>query len=36
MILSQYVGFYRFATKKQSGIWEKVDRKSFVGDSEFQ
>jgi cellulose synthase/poly-beta-1,6-N-acetylglucosamine synthase-like glycosyltransferase len=36
MILSQYGGFYRFATKKQPGVWEKANRKDFVGDAEFQ
>jgi cellulose synthase/poly-beta-1,6-N-acetylglucosamine synthase-like glycosyltransferase len=36
MILSQYVGFYRFATKRQSGIWEKSNRKNLMGDAEFQ
>lgn len=36
MILSQYAGLYRFVTKKQSGIWEKAARKSFVGDAGFR
>ncbi len=36
MILSQYAGFYRFATKKQSGIWEKAARKNFLENTGFQ
>ena len=30
MVLSQYVGFYRFLTKRQTVLWEKAGRKLFV------
>ena len=30
MIVSQYTGFYRFLTKRQTVLWEKVGRKLFV------
>ncbi|MDQ6609455.1 MAG: glycosyltransferase, partial [Bacteroidota bacterium] len=33
MILSQYAGFYRFITKRQSGVWEKAERNSFAGSA---
>jgi cellulose synthase/poly-beta-1,6-N-acetylglucosamine synthase-like glycosyltransferase len=35
MILSQYEGFFRFITKKQSGVWEKAVRKKFTGSAGF-
>lgn len=30
MNLSLYIGFYRFLTKKQSVMWKKAERKTFV------
>ncbi len=36
MILSQYAGFYKFMTRKQSGIWEKANRNTWTGDTRFQ